>query len=389
MQETGPAILELGVVLLLAAAGGWAARRVRLPAIVGYLIVGLAISPFTPGYVADRAQLQLLADIGVVILLFEVGIEVDVRRLGAEQRSLAWAVPLQVIVTTAVSALVLHFFGVPLGGAALVGLAIAISSGVVVVNVTRSRRRTTDARTEQALLGWSVLQDVTAVILASVLLAAVGSGDRPFPVAVAGIVGFGIVALLTDVALPVVLRALRKERDLFLIVSVAVGLGLAGVGAIVFGLPVALAAFIAGLAISDRPESAEARRQLLPFRDLLAVLFFVLVGTLIDPGRLPEAAGWLVLIMVLLVVTKVLLTYALARFSGVDARPLQLAIGLGQLGEFSYVFVGAAAAAALIDPALQLGVLAAIVLSIGVSSVAVRFAGRAPPPVFPARTGST
>src|SRR6266540_5663440 len=101
MDATAARILELGAVLLAAAAAGWAARRMSLPAVVGYLAVGLLISPFTPGVVADRAQLQLFADVGVVLLLFEVGIEVDVERLRTEQRSLIWSAPLQVIISAA------------------------------------------------------------------------------------------------------------------------------------------------------------------------------------------------------------------------------------------------------------------------------------------------
>lgn len=152
MPETAPAILELGLVLLAAAAAGWLARRAGLPAVVGYLALGVVLSPFTPGFPADREQLELLADVGVVLLLFEVGIEIDVVRLRREQRSLAWAAPLQVAVTMIVAGGAFALAGVPLLGAAIVGLCLAFSSSVVVVNITRSRRRTTDRATEQAML---------------------------------------------------------------------------------------------------------------------------------------------------------------------------------------------------------------------------------------------
>jgi CPA2 family monovalent cation:H+ antiporter-2 len=138
MSETAPIILDLGLVLLLAALFGWIARRVGLPAVVGYLLAGLAVSPFTPGYVADSDQIALLADIGVVILLFEVGIEVDVRHLGRKLRPLFWTAPLQVVVSTAASALVFSLIGLPVAGALLVGLGISLSSSVVIVNITRA-----------------------------------------------------------------------------------------------------------------------------------------------------------------------------------------------------------------------------------------------------------
>src|SRR5260221_9941131 len=142
-SETAPAVLEIGILLLLAVASGWLARRIGLPAVLGYLVVGLIVSPFTPGYVADRGQLQVLADVGVVLLLFEVGIEVNPLRLGREQRAVLLAAPAQVLITTIVTGGVALLLGVSFGGSALIGLSIALSSSVVVVNITRSRRRTT------------------------------------------------------------------------------------------------------------------------------------------------------------------------------------------------------------------------------------------------------
>jgi CPA2 family monovalent cation:H+ antiporter-2 len=331
--DTAPSILEIGLLLLAAAAFGWTARRIGLPAVVGYLALGLAVSPFTPGYVADRGQLQLLADFGVVLLLFEVGIEVDLPRLRREQRGLLWASPLQVVVTTLIAGIVAHAAGLTPIAAALIGLTIALSSSVVIVNITRSRRRTTDRPTESALLGWSVLQDVTGVTIAVVLLAILGEADRPVALSVAGMLVFGGLAAVTALLLPRVLLALRDQHDLFLITSVASGLALAGIGAVVFGIPLALAAFVGGLAITESPTSAEARRRLLPFRDLFAVLFFVAIGSLVDPSRLGTGLPWLALFLLLIVGAKVGVAFVLARAARVGARSLQVAVGLGQVGE--------------------------------------------------------
>src|SRR6267143_4401956 len=144
MEHTAPAVLELGLLLLLAALAGKAARRFGLPAVIGYLLVGVAVSPFTPGYVANRDQLSVLADIGVVLLLFEVGIEINPLRLAREGRRLLLLAPLQVATTWILSAAACIALGMAPAGAALIGLSIAMSSSVVVVNITRSRRRTTD-----------------------------------------------------------------------------------------------------------------------------------------------------------------------------------------------------------------------------------------------------
>jgi len=372
MDHTAGPILEIGVLLLGAVGAGWLARRLGLPAVVGYLALGIVVSPFTPGYVANRDQLQLLADLGVVLLLFEVGIEVDILRIRSEQRGLIIAAPLQTVMTMAVAGLAFTAAGLAPIPAALIGLSIAMSSSVVIVNITRSRRRTTDRRTEEALLGWSALQDTAGVMIAAVLLALLGIGGRPLGEAVIDLVAFLALAIGVARILPAVLRALRSEHDLFLIVSVAAGLALAGVGSAVFGVPLALAAFVGGLAVTESPEAAEARRRLLPFRDVFAVLFFVAIGTLIQPDALLRGLPWLVLFLALIGGAKVAVAYGLARALGLPARPLQLAVGLGQIGEFSFVLGSAAVAAGTIDDGTYVALVAAVALSIAISTVVVR-----------------
>ena len=373
MDATATPILEIGGVLLAAVLGGWIARRLGLPAILGYLAVGLGFSPFTPGYVADRHQLELLADVGVVLLLFEVGIEVDLARLRRDHGPLIWAAPLQAVLSTAIAAAAFLVTGLDPLAAILVGLCVALSSSVVIVNITRSRRRTTDRPTEVALLGWSVLQDVVGVAVAAVLLAAIDPGERSLPEAIVGLAAFGALVVAVARLLPLVLRQLRDEHDLFLIASVASGLTLAGIGAVVFGVPLALAAFLGGLAVTDSPEAAEARRRMLPFRDVFAVLFFVAIGTLIDPQQLGASAPALALLLVLIVVAKVAVAWGLARIAGLEVRPLQLAVGLGQIGEFSFVLASTAVSVGAIEAPLYVALIAAVAISIAVSSIAVRY----------------
>lgn len=375
MSETAPIILDLGLVLLLAALFGWIARRVGLPAVVGYLLAGLAVSPFTPGYVADSEQIALLADIGVVILLFEVGIEVDVRQLGKRLRPLFWAAPLQVVVSTVVSALVFSLLGLPLAGALLVGLGISLSSSVVIVNITRSSKRTTDLDTERAMLGWSVLQDIAGVAAAAIILALFDGNSADPAVAIGGLVLYLFLALAIAQIIPRLLKQLQWERDHFLIVSVAAGLAIAAVGAVFFGVPMALAAFVAGLVISDNKEMEEARAAILPFRDVFAVLFFVAVGTLIDPLNLSPALPFASITIALVLVAKVLPAYLMARVSSIPARPLQLAVGLGQVGEFSFVLATVGRSQGVIPQDVYSGILCAVLLSIAGSAIAARRVG--------------
>lgn len=143
-------------------------------------------------------------------------------------------------------------------------------------------------------------------------------------------------------------------------------------------MPLALAAFVGGLAVSESPEAAEARRRLLPFRDLFAVLFFVAIGTLIEPGVLARGVGWLALFLGLILVTKIAVAWALARAARLPARPLQLAIGLGQIGEFSFVLGSATLAAGAITREMYVALVAAVAVSIVASTVAVRMVGSRP-----------
>jgi len=337
---------------------------------------GVLVSPFTPGYVANRDQLSVLADIGVVLLLFEVGIEINPIRLARERRRLLLAAPIQVAVTWLAAAAACIAAGIHPAGAALLGLSIAMSSSVVVVNITRSRRRTTDPQTDEVLLGWSVVQDLVGVAAALLLLVVIGLGGHSALSSAAGVAAFVVLAVIAAVVLPWILRRLQAEHDLFLLVSVAGGLLVAGLGSRFFGIPLALAAFVAGLAITESSVAAEARQRLLPFRDVFAVMFFVALGTVIDPRDLPGAFPWLLLFLGLVVVAKGLVVWLIGKLARVGANGLQLAVGLGQVGEFSYVLGALALGAGLIIRETSAGLIGAVVVSIAASSVLVRVVRR-------------
>jgi CPA2 family monovalent cation:H+ antiporter-2 len=378
VDATARDILEIGLLLLVAATAGWLARAAGLPAVLGYLAVGLLVSPFTPGYVADRHQLQIFADIGVVLLLFEVGIEIDPLRLGRGNARLLWLAPIHTLLVAGAGTLAGVAAGVGLRGAMVLGLAVALSSSVVVVNITRSRRRTTNDATDEALLGWSTLQDISGVAISAGLLASLGLQDRPLWLTLGGIAVFVVVAVVAAWVLPRVLARIHDEPDLFLLVSVSSGLALAGLGAEVFGVPLALAAFVSGLAVSEGPVTAAARRHLLPFRDLFAVLFFVALGSLIDPAAVPAALPWIGVVLGLVLVVKAGSLYGLGRLARLPGvRPWQLAAGLGQMGEFSFVLASIGVAGRLISAQVYTAILSCVVLTIAFATLAVRAAPRA------------
>lgn len=370
--ETAPLVLNVGVVLTAAATMGFAARKLGLPSVIGYLVTGLMVSPFTPGFVADNNQLALLADIGVVLLLFEVGIELDLRKITREQKALLWGVPTQMATGVLIGTPVFLWVGLPIFGALLLSLSIAMSSSVVIVNITRSPRRATDSLTEEALLGWSLVQDVVGVAAAAIILTLFGASDKSIPEAIAGLVGFVLIAIAASKVLPRVLQAVRWEKDFFLIYSVSFGLVLAALGTVVFGIPMALAGFVAGLTINQSQDTEEVRKAILPFRDLFAVLFFVVIGTLIEPAQLSEAWPFAALIIVMMILVKTLPTIALARIGKMKVRPFQLGVGVSQIGEFSFVLGSLAFVQEAITRAQYTGLLLAVVVSITASTIMVR-----------------
>lgn len=205
------------------------------------------------------------------------------------------------------------------------------------------------------------------------LLAAIEEHPRPIPVITGGTLGYVVVAVAAAWVLPHLLRSLRGDPDLFLMLSVASGLAIAGVGAVVFGVPLALAAFVAGLGLSEGPDAAEARRRLLPFRDLFAVMFFVAIGTLVDPRAVPDALAWTAIILGVVVVAKVGVIYGLAHLlDRPGVRRWQLAAGLGQVGEFSFVLASVGVARGVVPSTLYTALLLSVVVTIAASTVLVR-----------------
>ncbi len=374
--ETAPLVLNVGVVLTAAATMGFAARKLGLPSVIGYLLTGLLVSPFTPGFVADNNQIALLADIGIVLLLFEVGIELDLRKIGREQKALLWGVPAQMGFGVLAGTPVFLLLGLEIFPALLLALAVAMSSSVVIVNITRSPRRRTDAQTEEALLGWSLLQDLIGVAAAAIVLTFFGASEKSIVYSIGGLFAFTALAFIASRILPRILQAVRWEKDLFLIYSVSFGLVLAALGTVVFDIPMALAGFVAGLAINHSQDTEEVRKSILPFRDLFAVLFFVVVGTLIQPNLIVDAAPFAFLLLLLMVAFKTLPTIVFAKMGKLKGRASLIGIGVSQIGEFSFVLGSLAYSREAISQSQFTGLLLAVVLSIAASTILVRRAPR-------------
>ncbi len=374
----GALILDLAVALTLALGGGLAARALRLSPIVGYLAAGMVIGPFTPGYRAEAGALHELAQVGVVFLMFGVGLHFNLRDLAAVRTTALPAGAAQIVIVTAITWALGLAVGLDTREAAVLGMAASISSTVVLVRALEERGATTST-TGRLLVGWLIVQDLATIAMLVLLpVFAGGGGERGAALLRAGGAAvFVVVALTAGTRLvPGLLRMVGRtgSRELFVLVVVCLSLGIA-VGAELAGASLALGAFIAGIAVSETEGSHQAASDVLPLRDAFAVLFFVSVGMLIDPAVLLSGAP-LVLVAVLgVVVVKAVVSGALVLPMGVPPRAAFIAAaGLGQAGEFSFILADAARGLELLQPVTYQALLAASAVSVAVNPLAFRVA---------------
>ncbi|HYZ34743.1 MAG TPA: YbaL family putative K(+) efflux transporter [Crenalkalicoccus sp.] len=362
--------------LVLAFALGLLAHRLRVSPIVGYLLAGILVGPFTPGFVADAALAAQLAEIGVVLLMFAVGLHFSLEELLAVR---AIAVPgalVQMAVTTAAGAGLARLFGWPLGAGLVFGLALSVASTVVLVRALQERRIVETARGHIAV-GWLVVEDL-AMVLALVLLP--GFAAMPTEVAELGGIAASLALRLAKVAVFVALmlvigrRAIpwlmhhvahTGSRELFRLAVYAVALGVAFGASALFDVSFALGAFFAGMVMGESTLSQRAAEEAMPLRDAFAVIFFVSVGMLFDPEVLVEAPVEVLATLATIVLVKSLAAFTLVRLFGhPTGTALTIAASLAQIGEFSFILAGLGVSLGLLPAEGRDLVLAGAILSI-------------------------
>ena len=340
-------ILTLAVALGVALVFGFLALRLKLPPIIGYLLAGLLLGPHTPGFVADRALAQQLAEVGVVLLMFGVGLQFHLKDLLAVRRVAITGALVQIGAATALGAVVAHSFGWNWGAGLVFGMALSVASTVVLIRVLADNRDL-QTQTGRIAVGWLVVQDIFTVFVLVVLPVLAGGGGTarqnlalPIGVAALKLVLLSVLTLWPGGRLiPRLLAAVARtnSRELFTLTVLVIALGLAVGSARVFGVSMALGAFLAGVVVGQSEFSFRAASEALPMRDAFAVLFFVSVGMLFDPQHLVRAP-WLTAAtagIVLLVNPLVGLLMVLAL--GYGARiGLRISVGLAQVGEFSFM----------------------------------------------------
>ena len=379
MAHSAPLISTLVFGLVLAFAFGLVAQRLRLPPLIGYLLAGIAIGPFTPGFVADQSVANQLAEIGVILLMFGVGLHFSLEDLLSVR---AIAVPgalAQALVATPLGMAVGWWQGWTPGAGLVFGIALSIASTVVLLRLLQERRLL-DTERGRITVGWLVVQDL-GMVLVLVLLPALagvlkGTGDAPDPgelleaitLTLGKVAAFIVVMLVVGrKVIPLILHyvAHTGSRELFRLAVLSIALGFAYLATELFGVSLALGAFFAGMILSESRLSQQAATELLPLRDAFAVLFFVSVGMLFDPRILVEAPVALFATLFIILIAKTAAAYLVVRLFGHQApTALSISVSLAQIGEFSFILAGLGVSLAVLPESARSLILAGAIISI-------------------------
>lgn len=371
METETTLLLDVSIALGIAFAGGWLAARLGLSSIVGYIAAGFFISPFTPGFVGDVDRLRLIADIGIVLLLFGIGVQFSVSDLLRAGPRVIAAASAQVMVVVAAAWLAGRVAGWSNDESLYIGAAAAITSSVVMVKLLEDRGDIASDHGRIAV-AWAIVQDLWAVVLIVALgtISSEGGSDsipRDAALAAAKALAFLVGMLVIGLRImPLVLGRVAEERsrELFFLAIATLAIGTALASEYV-GLSLALGAFLAGLVVSESDLSHRVLGDLLPTRDVFAVLFFVSVGMLIDPGIVRDEWPTVLIALAFIVMLKSAVNRALLWFITRPHTATLTVAALVPAGEFSFVL----ARSGLDNGALSEPVFGAIIAATALSIV--------------------
>jgi len=345
-MQANPALFrDLTYIFVAALLGGVAAWRLRLPLILGFILGGIVVSPLTPGpHLSDLHTFEVFAEVGVVLLMFSIGVEFSIPDLMRVKWVALVGAPIGILLLVGISIASAKLFGWSYAEGAVIGATISVASTMVLARLLSDEGKlaTTHGR---VMIGITLVEDLAVICMTVVLPVLGSSGDGRFLTAV-WTLGKALLLLfpLAILAIKVIPRLLRRvkltnDKELFLLVAIAVCLGTAAL-AQAAGFSVALGAFLAGLSISGSVDLHDAHLQLIPLRDAFVALFFVSLGTLIDPKVLFSSLPLLGIMLLLIVVGKFLVWMTVVWLFGYPIRTaLTVAAGLTQIGELSFVVV--------------------------------------------------
>ncbi|NVM76725.1 CPA2 family monovalent cation:H+ antiporter-2 [Duganella sp. SG902] len=372
---------------------GYLATRLKLPALVGYLAAGIIIGPATPGFVADTALASQLAEIGVMLMMFGVGLHFSLDDLWAVRKVALPGAVLQIAVATALGMGLAHYWGWSIGGGLVFGLALSVASTVVLLRALEERG-ILDTFNGRIAVGWLVVEDLVTVLVLVLLPALAGSlgGEAldahgghgggggglwtTLAITLGQVTAFIVLMLVVGRKLfPWILWQVARtgSRELFTLCVIAAAVGIAYASTHYFGVSFALGAFFAGMVLRESALAHRAAEESLPLRDAFAVLFFVSVGMLFEPSILVEQPLQLLAVVAIIVVGKSVAAFLLVLVLRYPAKTaLMVSASLAQIGEFSFILAALGLSLKLMPVEGQSLILAGAIISIALNPVVFR-----------------
>jgi len=388
MPHDTPLIATIAAAFVLALAFGFIAARLRVPALVGYLLAGIALGPFTPGVVADAGLASQLAEVGVILLMFGVGLHFSFADLLKMRRVALPGAIAQMSIATGIGAALAIAWGWGVGGAIVFGLSLSVASTVVLLQALE-KRDALDSAEGHIAMGWLIVEDLVMVLVIVVLPAfaagnATDTATRDLTTSLALVLGkvavFGVLAVFVGRRfVPWLLMQVTRtgSRELFTLAVLAIALGIAYGSSAAFGVSLALGAFFAGVVLSESDLSQRAAADSLPLKDAFAVLFFVSVGMLFDPSVLLRTPLELLAVLGVILIGKSIVAYVIVRsFRFPPGVALTVSASLAQIGEFSFILAALGASLGILPSTGRDLILAGAILSIALNPLA--FAGIRP-----------
>jgi CPA2 family monovalent cation:H+ antiporter-2 len=367
-------ILTIAGGLSAALVFGYITQRLGVSPIVGYLIAGTLVGPHTPGFVADPQIAGQLAEVGVILLMFGVGLQLHVEELFAVRRIAVVGAIVQSVAATALGIAIARLAGWGWAAGVVFGMALSVASTVVLIRVL-SDHRDLHTPTGHVAVGWLVAEDLFTVVALVLLPALFGSSpaaDSSLALAlgvtmIKVVVLIGAAIVVGNRVIPLVLEkvAATQTRELFTLTILVIALGIAVASARWFGVSMALGAFLAGLIVGRSDFSVRAASEALPMRDAFAVLFFVAVGMLLEPRFVFEAPGLIAATLAVILLGKPIVALLIVRILGYPFRiGLSIAIALAQIGEFSFLLSDIGTRLGLLSPEATNTIVVASIVSI-------------------------
>lgn len=375
-------LTNLSVSLVLALFLGLITQRLRLSPIVGYLLAGIIIGPQTPGFVGDLKMAAELAEIGVILLMFGVGLHFDLKDLLEVKRIALPGAVVQILVATLLAIIVTSVLGMDATSGLVIGFAVSVASTVVVVRVLMDNEMLHSPQGHIAV-GWLIVQDIfTVLLLVAMPALANATGEHQsenqsvffsLGFAVVKVVSLGLVVVVGGrLVIPWLLRqvAHTRSRELFTLSILAIALAIATSSAIVFGVSMALGAFLAGMVVGQTELSHQAAADAMPMRDAFTVLFFVSVGMLFDPRVMVDHPSLLLALLGIVLIANPIAAFIVAWTMHYSFRTaITVAIVLSQIGEFSFLLANEAMRSKLLTAEGQSLLVACSILSIALNPI--------------------